>query len=318
MRKQSQLFKYLIADYVAAHLAWFFFNIVRYYEVARLDGFETLSSFMLYRNVISGQIIVSFGWLILHYYSGYYNKLFEKSRLSEFFTTFGTVLTGSIVLFFTILLKILPDSIYVYFTQLSYLFLFTFGFTYLFRMIITRQTARKILNREWTKNALILGTGEKALQIQKLLNEPASSFAYTIKGFIQTNRPDSFSAIDNRLILGGLGDLEILIRDLNIEELIVAGDSDEKDDLLGLLYSLYQYQLPVKLPFSHTQLLTGSIKIKTITGVPLFDVTSHNFSEAERNIKLTLDKLISLFLLVFLSPVYLYLIPYDQPVQMYQ
>ena len=307
MRRKSQLFKYLIADYTAANLAWFIFNIVRYYEIARYDGFETLSGFLLYRNVILGQVIVSFGWLILYYYSGYYNRIFEKSRLSEFFATFATVLIGTIVLFFALLLKILPDSILVYYTQLSYLFIFTFGLTYLFRVIITHQTAQKILNREWTTNALILGTGEKALQIQKVLDIPSTSLAYTIQGFIRINQPSFRQAIEDQFIVGDLEDLGTLIRDLNIEELIVAGDSEEEDDLLRLLYSLYQYQLPLKLPISHTQLLTGSIKIKTITGLPLFDVTNHNFSEGEKNIKQSLDKFISLFLLVFLSPVFLYL-----------
>jgi exopolysaccharide biosynthesis polyprenyl glycosylphosphotransferase len=308
MRKKSQLFKYLIADYIAANIAWLVFNIVRYYEVARLDGFGTLSDFLLYRTVLSGQIIVAFGWLILHYYSGYYNKLFDKSRLSEFFTTFGTVLIGTIVLFFALLLKILPDSTRVYYEQLSYLFFFTFGFTYLFRMIITLQVARKFRKREWTTHALILGTGEKAFQIGKLLNEPSSSLAYTIQGFINIDQSPFQLAIGNQSVLGGLDDLALLIRNLNTEELIVAVEPEDEDGLPELLYSLYQYQLPVKLPISHTQLLTGGIKIKTITGFPLFDVTHHNFSEAEKNIKLTLDKLISLFLLVFLSPVYMYLI----------
>jgi len=308
MGKKSQLFKYLVADYVAANLAWFAFNIVRYYEIARYDGFDTLAGFLLYRNVIFGQFIVSFGWLILHYYSGYYNKIFDKSRLSEFFTTFGTVTIGTLVLFFALLLKILPDSILVYYTQLAYLFFFTFGFTYLFRVIITRQTARKIRNREWTTNALILGTGEKALQIQKIINEPSASASYTIQGFIRIDPLSSPPVIDECLIAGDLSDLETLIRNLNTEELIVACDSEENEDLLSLLYSLYQYQLPLKLPISHTRLLTGSIKIKTITGFPLFDVTNYNFSEGEKNIKLSLDKLVSLFLLVILSPIYVYLV----------
>ena len=307
MRKKSQLLKYLIADYVAVNLAWLSFNIVRYFEVAQHDGFNSLSGFLLYRNVLLGQIIISVGWIILHYYSGYYNKLFEKSRLSELFTTFSTVFIGTIFLFFSLLLKILPDSTRVYYTQLSYLFVFVFGFTYLFRLIITNQTARKVRNHEWTINALILGTDEKALQIQKLLNEPSTSLAYTIQGFIRINQLYSKPAIDERLILGNINDLETLIRELNTEELIVAIDSEEEDDLLRLLYSLYQYKLPVKIPISHTRLLTGGIKTKTFTGFPLFDVTNHNFSEGEKNIKLTLDKLLSLSLLVFLSPVYLYL-----------
>ena len=60
MRKKSQLLKYLFADFAAANLAWFIFNIIRYYEVARYDGFDTLSDFLLYRNVLIGQILISF------------------------------------------------------------------------------------------------------------------------------------------------------------------------------------------------------------------------------------------------------------------
>ena len=307
MSKKSQLYKYLFADFAAANLAWLLFNIVRYYEVAKYDGFSTLGNFMLYRNVILGQIIISFGWLILHYYSGYYNKILEKSRLSELFITLGTTLIGTIVLFFALLLKILPDSITVYYEQLFYLFFFTFGLTYLFRMLITRQTARKFRTREWTTNALILGTGEKARQIQKFFNDPSASSTLTIQGFIQVNQDYDDPMVEEKLVLGGLDNLENLIHDLKTEELIIAIDSKDEDDILKLLYSLYKFQLPLKLPVSHNQLLTGGMKIKALTGLPLFDVTQNNFSEGEKNIKLSLDKLISLILLFFLSPLYLYL-----------
>jgi len=307
MGKKSHLYKYLFADFIAANLAWLLFNIVRYYEIARYDGFSTLGDFLLFKNVVLGQMIVGFGWLILHYYSGYYNKILEKSRLSEFFITLGATLIGSIVLFFALLLKILPDSIRVYYEQLSYLFFFTFGFTYFFRAIITQQTLQKFRKREWTNKALILGTGKKAQQIQKFLDEPSASITYTIQGFIKTNQDSFDQKIDEQLIIGCLNDLERLINELKTEELIIAIDSQDEDDLLKLLYSLYQYQLPLKLPISHNRLLTGGVKIKAITGFPLFDVTQNNFSEAEKNIKLSLDKLLSLILLVLLSPVYLYL-----------
>jgi exopolysaccharide biosynthesis polyprenyl glycosylphosphotransferase len=61
------------------------------------------------------------------------------------------------------------------------------------------------------------------------------------------------------------------------------------------------------MPVSHTRLLTGGIKIKTITGHPLISVTDNNFPEGEKNIKLSLDRLISGLALLLLSPVYLYL-----------
>lgn len=284
-----QLFKYLLADFMAANLAWFVFNIVRYYLTAQ-NGFSSLAGFMGYIHVMKGQIIIPFGWLILHYYSGYYNKMLEKSRLSEFFTTFATVLIGTLAIFFCVVLANLPESIRIYYEQFSCLFMVTFLFTYTFRLFITSHAAKKIKNREWTINALILGTGRKAAQIKEHLEKPAVAMAYTIRRCVDIN-----------------ADLGNIIQTQNIEELIVAIDSGDDGELLNLLYSLYQYKLPIKLPLSYSKLLTGGMKIKTITGFPLIDVTGNNFSEGEKNIKLTLDKLISTAVLILLSPVYLYL-----------
>jgi exopolysaccharide biosynthesis polyprenyl glycosylphosphotransferase len=307
MRKKSQLLKYLIADFVSANVAWFVFNIARYYLIAQYQGYASLWDFMQYQQVVKGQIVIPVGWLILHYYSGYYNTLLVKSRLSEFFTTFGTVLIGTIVIFFGVILNTLPNSIRIYYEQFSYLFLFTFGITYLSRLIITNQSAKKIKKREWTIRALILGNGKKAFQTKKLLDKPSESLGYTIQGFVEAGAVFPHLKSDKLPVVGKIEDLETLILDLQTEELIVAVDSDDDDELLGLLYSLYQYKLPIKLPISHTKLLTGGIKVKAITEAPLVDVTSNNFPEGEKNIKLTLDKLVSCLVLLLLSPVYLYL-----------
>jgi exopolysaccharide biosynthesis polyprenyl glycosylphosphotransferase len=104
-----------------------------------------------------------------------------------------------------------------------------------------------------------------------------------------------------------MDNLETLIKEYQVEELIVSLDSENNDELLNLLYSLYKYNLPIKLPFNHSKLLTGGMTVKAIAGMPLIDITANNFSEAEKNIKYSLDKLISLFVLVLLSPVYIYL-----------
>ena len=305
MTKQSQLYKYLVSDYIAAALAWFVFNIARYYLIAQYEGFSTLSNFMQYAHVMKGQIVIPFCWLILHYYTGYYNKPLERSRLSEFFTTFTAVFIGTIIIFFGILLKNLPESFRVYYEQFSYLFLFTFFFTYIPRLFITNQTLRKTKKREWVVRAVILGTGKKAVQLKKTLEKPGESISYSIQGFINTN--SNCTSLEALNTLGSLSDLGNIIKELGTEELIVAIDSNDDNEILSLLYSLYQYKLPIKLPISYTKLLTGGMKIRTITGFPLIDLTENNFPEGEKNIKLSLDKLASFLILILLSPIYLYL-----------
>jgi exopolysaccharide biosynthesis polyprenyl glycosylphosphotransferase len=307
MRKKSQLIKYLIADYLSVSLAWFIFNIVRYYLVVRLQAFEDLWSFIFFNNIIRGQIIIPFAWLVLFYYSGYYNKPLEKSRLSEFFISFFSIFIGTFVIFFVVILKTLPLSFYIYYELFSYLLLITFAFTYGSRFFITQQASVKIKRREWTVKALILGNGEKALQTGQALEKRSKALGYTVLGYINTHTFSPNTSPVEVPALGTLENLDQIIRETGAEELIVAIDPEDNSRILNLLYSLYEYKLPIKLSVSYTHLLTGGMKVKAISGFPLVDVTDNNFSEAEKNIKLSLDKLISVLVLLLLSPVYIYL-----------
>ncbi|MDR0427942.1 MAG: sugar transferase [Dysgonamonadaceae bacterium] len=307
MEKRTQLIKYIVSDLLTASSAWFAFNVVRYYLIAQYEGFSLLRDFMKYEQVVKGQVVIPFIWLVLHYYSGYYNKPLEKSRLQEFLTTLQIAIIGTIVIFFTLLLKNLPHSFLIYYEQFSCLFFFSFTLTYIGRIIITSQTARKAQKREWTIKALILGNGARASTIKKELEKSSFSLGYTIQGFINVDSVLPNSSNIHLDTIGNIDDLNAIIQQNQTEELIIATEAEDNDSLMKLLYSLYQYKLPVKLPLAFSKLLTGNLKMKTIAGFPLIDITSNNFSEAEKNIKFSIDKIISVFVLLFLSPVYLYL-----------
>lgn len=309
MRKTKQLIKYLASDYTAANLSWFAFNILRYYLLGQYEGYPSLVSFLSSFPLIRGQIIIPVAWLALHYYSGYYNDTVEKSRLSEFTTTFQTALLGTLGIFFIVLLSNLPPSFKIYYEQFSYLFLFSFGFTYLGRLVITHDAARRIRNKEWSIKALIIGNGELAENTCKSIEKPVKAMSYDIVGFADTTPVISCrnSTPAKTKTLGNITQLDEIIHQYQVEELIIAVDTNDNDEIIHLLYSLYQHKLPIKLPIHYKQLLAGGMKIKTITGLPLIDVTANNFSESGKNIKLTLDKLISLLVLLLLSPVYLFL-----------
>jgi FlaA1/EpsC-like NDP-sugar epimerase len=307
MRKKSQLVKYLIADYLSVSIAWFLFNIARYYLVVRGQSFNDFHDFILFDNVVRGQIIIPFAWLALFYYSGYYNRPLEKSRLSEFFNTFFSVFTGTFVIFFVVILKTLPDSFHTYYELFSYLFCITFVFTYGTRFFITGQASAKIKRREWTIKALILGNGEKARQTGQALEKPSDALGYTILGYINADTISPNTSPVEIPALGTMENLEQIIRETGAEELVVAIETDENTPILNLLYSLYEYKLPIKLPVSYSRLLTGGMKVKTIAGFPLVDVTANNFPEAGKNIKFSLDKLISVLVLILFSPLYLFL-----------
>ncbi len=312
MRKTAQLWKYLIADFISASVAWLIFNILRYYDVAQYDGLNSFCSFLLYPRVLFVQLIIPFYWIVLHYYSGYYNKPFDKSRLSEFFVTLQTSIVGIIIIFFAILLNGIPEYFHLYYRQFVILFSIQFLITYFLRVLITNRAIKKIHRREWAIKALILGTGKNAHAVMNMLNKETSAMGYRVSGFVDVEtmagaRCDGKESNPEENVLGNIEDLDSLIAKHGVEELIVAIDSEEDTVLLNLLYSLYHYKLPIRLPVNHVRILTGGVKVRTITGVPLVDVTDNNLSEAEKNIKHSLDKLFSAIILILLSPVYAYL-----------
>ncbi len=66
----------------------------------------------------------------LYYLSGYYNKVFFKSRVEELTSTLATAITGTILIYFVAIVDDpIPDRASNYEMRLLMLFLLLFGFS---------------------------------------------------------------------------------------------------------------------------------------------------------------------------------------------
>ena len=302
MKRSKQAGKYILSDFVSASVAWLLFNILRY-EILFIinEGTDSLLDYLQYPGVLTGQIVIPFFWLVLYYFSGYYNKPFGKSRLTELFSTFITVLIGTIFVFFALLLDDIPRSINIYYRLFFGMFGLQFFITYIPRLLITQSGVRKIKNREWAMNVLIVGAGEKAVRIAHDLYR----LGYDICGFVSEDERIPVKA-DRNQVLGTVEDIPVLMEKENVDEIVLAVESKNNKMLLGILYSLYRYKRPIKVLADRFNMLS-KIQLRTIRGIPLVDVTDNNFSPAEQNIKLFLDKVCSVVALLLLSPLFVYI-----------
>jgi len=298
MNKHRQRFIYIFTDILAAAVTWLLFNLLRYAEVAQYE-FNSLSEYLLFYQVLKGQILIPLFWLIIYFFSGYYNKPFGKSRLGELFLTFITVTVGTILIFFIVVLNDLPQSFHIYYDLFFWLYGMQFVLTYAGRALITNYALRKSHHREWFESVLIIGTGEYAVKMRDNL----CKLGYRVTGFIRENEVIASSSVDAREILGTTNDIGELLKMHKVDELVVAVRSEE---VVPLLYELYQYRLPVKVMVDKNNFLSKA-KINTIHGLPVIDVTENNFSEAEKNIKWFMDKVISFCVLILLAPLYAYI-----------
>ena len=301
MKKSKQAGKYILSDFISASVAWLLFNILRYEVFAIDEGADSLLDYLQYPGVLGGQVVIPLFWLVLYYFSGYYNKPFGKSRLTELFSTFITVLIGTVFVFFALLLDDIPRSIDIYYKLFFGKVGFHFFITYIPRLLITQSGMRKIKNREWAMKVLIIGAGGKAVRIAHDLYR----LGYDICGFVSEDERTPVKA-DRNQVLGTVEDIPVLMEKENVDEIVLAVESKNNKALLGILYSLYRYKRPIKVLADRFNMLS-KIQLRTIRGIPLVDVTDNNFSPAEQNIKLFLDKVCSVVALLLLSPLFAYI-----------
>lgn len=301
MKKSKQAGKYILSDFISASVAWLLFNILRYEVFAIDEGADSLLDYLQYPGVLGGQVVIPLFWLVLYYFSGYYNKPFGKSRFTELFSTFITVLIGTVFVFFALLLDDIPRSIDIYYKLFFGMFGLQFFITYIPRLLITQSGMRKIKNREWAMKVLIIGAGGKAVRIAHDLYR----LGYDICGFVSEDERTPVKA-DRNQVLGTVEDIPVLMEKENVDEIVLAVESKNNKALLGILYSLYRYKRPIKVLADRFNMLS-KIQLRTIRGIPLVDVTDNNFSPAEQNIKLFLDKVCSVVALLLLSPLFAYI-----------
>lgn len=301
MKKSKQAGKYILSDFISASVAWLLFNILRYEVFAIDEGADSLLDYLQYPGVLGGQVVIPLFWLVLYYFSGYYNKPFGKSRLTELFSTFITVLIGTVFVFFALLFDDIPRSIDIYYKLFFGMFGLQFFITYIPRLLITQSGMRKIKNREWAMKVLIIGAGGKAVRIAHDLYR----LGYDICGFVSEDERTPVKA-DRNQVLGTVEDIPVLMEKENVDEIVLAVESKNNKALLGILYSLYRYKRPIKVLADRFNMLS-KIQLRTIRGIPLVDVTDNNFSPAEQNIKLFLDKVCSVVALLLLSPLFAYI-----------
>ena len=301
MKKSKQAGKYILSDFISASVAWLLFNILRYEVFAIDEGADSLLDYLQYPGVLGGQVVIPLFWLVLYYFSGYYNKPFGKSRLTELFSTFITVLIGTVFVFFALLLDDIPRSIDIYYKLFFGMFGLQFFITYIPRLLITQSGMRKIKNREWAMKVLIIGAGGKAVRIAHDLYR----LGYDICGFVSEDERTPVKA-DRNQVLGTVEDIPVLMEKEYVDEIVLAVESKNNKALLGILYSLYRYKRPIKVLADRFNMLS-KIQLRTIRGIPLVDVTDNNFSPAEQNIKLFLDKVCSVVALLLLSPLFAYI-----------
>ncbi|NOZ35532.1 MAG: sugar transferase [Chlorobi bacterium] len=305
MNKKTQKLKYILFDYISASFAWFLFYLFRKYYIESLNyGYSVDVEFNI--NFFAGLFGLPIFWIMLYSISGYYRILFRKSRLIELGQTFITIIIGVVIIFFILILDDIVFSYKNYYLSVSVLFGLQFFLTYIPRLIITSVTQNKIRSGKIGFNTLLIGSNGKALNLYRQLTSGQDKYGYKFVGFINIYNKKDLTLSRYLTHLGSYNNLIDTLKKYQIEEVVIAIESSEHQEIEKILYKLQKTDVITKVIPSLFDVLTGKVRMSGFLGTPLI-IISHTLMPAwQVSLKRIFDIFISVTTIIILSPVFLF------------
>lgn len=310
-KRQVGLFTYVLADYLMAVLSWLLFFLFRkmYFSGEPFSWPILLED----ENFFYGIASIPIAWLFLFSIADSYKNIYQMSRMTELIRSFVTILIGSILVFFALVLDDFVHFYYHegykgYYSSFAALFGFHFFLISSLRMVLLTRANRRIKKGKVRFRTLLIGSNHRALKLYKDISEAKHSLGYEFVGFV-TAKEGQDSELEGLLPhLGSHEDLSSIIEQEEVEEVIIALEPSEHQRTRGILNNLYAHNVLIKVIPSMYDILLGTVKMTQVYGAILIEISPQYMTTWQRLIKRLMDVSVSLLMLLILSPLYLYII----------
>jgi len=301
VNKRLQIIKYIIADLISSSLAWtLFFLFRKVYLEPEKYGYPVDVTFD--GNFYFGLLIVPMFWLVLYTIAGLYNNIYRRYRIKELGQTLLLSLIGVIVIFFTLLLDDEIASYRYYYNSFIALYCLHFGITFIFRFLLTNRTVKRIHKRKIGFNTLLVGMNEKAFkayhEIQNIKNSTGNKFV----GYVVVNGGSGLLKQVGLPELGHFTEIHKIIRDNDIEEVIIAIESSEHENLSQIINDLEGCNVLIKIIPDMYDIMSGSVKMTSIFGAPLIEIDPEIMPAWQFSFKRLVDIVASSIAFILLLP----------------
>lgn len=297
---------YQVTDFVMAMLAWALFYLYRKVIVERVPLDETVWGD---KNLYLGVLIVPVGWMLLYAIFDKYKDIYRLSRLATLSRTFFISFLGTFCLFFTLLLDDVIRDYTTYYKSFFALLFIHFSLTSIARMILLTRAGRKVKAGLISYNTLIIGGNQNGLDLYRELSGRKLKTGHHFIGFIDSNGKSKNELIEHLPLLGKIEHLPKVIREKEIEEVIIAIETSDHDKVNKILNFLAEFEdeIGVKIIPDMYDILLGTVKMNHVFGAVLIEIKQDLMPKWQRILKRGLDLLVSLLMLIVLSPLYLFI-----------
>jgi exopolysaccharide biosynthesis polyprenyl glycosylphosphotransferase len=304
LRKRHTFF-YGVADFIMAMLSWALFFLYR----KDLEAGVMDTSVFDDPNFYLGIFIIPTGWVLLYSIFDHYTDIYRIARLNTLTNTFLITFLGVTFLFFTLILDDVVNDYKTYYRSFIFLFTLHFMLTATSRMILLTRASRRLKAGIITFNTLLVGGNQNALDLYQDIVDREKGLGNKFVGFIDTNGGLEPVLADRLPNLGKIQDLTNVIREYQVEDIIIAIETSEHNRLKNILNILFDFgdQVLVKIIPDMYDILLGTVKMNHVYGAVLIEIRQELMPRWQRTIKRGLDVLVSALALSILSPLLLYI-----------
>lgn len=304
MKRRYETVKFIFGDWMAAVLAWgLFYSYRKLYVELTEEGQHV--PFTLDEKFWIGILLIPFLWIAVYAMVGTYKNVYRRSRLKELGQTLSVSLIGVLIIFFTLLLDDIIVSYKSYYQTFLALLVLHFGFTAFIRLALATSVINRIQKKKIVFNTILVGSNQRALTLYQEMESASKLAGNHFLGFVHIDGSNGHK-LDG--LLPHLGQYTVLrkhIEEKNVEEVIIAIESSEHESIGKIITQVEDTPVIVKIIPDMYDILSGSVKMTSIFGAALIEISPEIMPAWQQSLKRMMDIVISLFVLIFFSPLYL-------------
>lgn len=241
------------------------------------------------------------GWILLARAYHLYDQDEERtdhSTVDDFFGVFNMVTVGTWVFFGATSITGVADP--------NFLKLFSFWATAVLFVTMARVVARASCRRSdtYVQNTLIVGAGYVGQRVaRKLLQH--SEYGINLIGFVDEHPRERDDALGELTVLGSVAQLPAIVKELDVERVIVAFSQDSHGTTLELIRALNDVDVQVDIVPRLFEVIGPNATFHSAEGLPLLGLPPARLSRSSLLLKRGMDVSLSALALVLLSPLLL-------------
>ena len=249
--------------------------------------------------------LISLIILLIFQYNGLYRLDIILNRTTHFTHILKAIYYSSLKI---VLLSFLLDSRTVIDSRLLFVFFFlvSIGLLFLVRVELLKWVFVELSQTSFRRNVIIVGDGKAGkLLAAKLIYE--NPLGLNILGFVDEDRHAGDFVVAGKKVLGGFEDLPELIKTNQVDELIIAVDSNSYEEFFDMLDFCKGLNVPIRMTSNLLEVVNQRLKTEKYIDIPVIDVAPQYNDSFTLGLKRISDIIFASFAIVILSPFMLFI-----------